>query len=243
MGGCVYARPVLASMADYITKARYWMAVLYPDRMLEGWQSNIGALLQVPYCYIIHDKDLRSDGVDRKVHVHVLIALGNTTTYAAALSIFKALQDPNKPSCIPNDEIRQVRYIRAVYDYFIHNTEECKKLGKHLYEPSERISGNCFDIGSYEQLGQAEKDAIILSVTDYIFDHSVENFADLILAIRDFGTEYFSIVKSNAGYFQALTKGMYLKGEKIRREQEARKQSYQLAITRHNKKKRRKNVE
>lgn len=134
-----------------------------------------------------------------------------------------------------------MRYIRSVYDYFIHNTDECKKLGKHLYDPFERITGNNFDIGSYEQLGQAEKDQILLAITDFIFSHNIENFADLVYHVRNsFDNEYFSILKCNSTYFQALTKGIYLKQEVIRKEVEKKRQGYQLAITRHNKKKRKK---
>ena len=47
--------------------------------------------------------------------------------------------------------------IRNVYDYLIHDTEDCRKKGKEQYDPSERITGNNFDIGAYEQLGTAEK--------------------------------------------------------------------------------------
>lgn len=32
------------------------------------------------------------------------------------------------------------------YDYLIHDTDKCRKLGKHQYDPSERITGNGFDI-------------------------------------------------------------------------------------------------
>lgn len=228
-------------MADYISKARYWMAILYPENMVDNWQDSISSLLQVPYCYIIHDKDLCRDGEQRKVHVHIMIALANTTTYGAALSIFKTLQAPDRPSPIPNDEIRQVRFVRNVYDYFIHNTEESRKLNKHLYQASDRHCGNGFDIGSYEQLGQAEKDQMLLSITDFIFDHNIENFADLVYHVRNsFDDEYFSIVKSNANYFQALTRGVFHQMERNRKDKETKRQEYQLAITRHHKKQRKK---
>lgn len=187
------------------------MAVLYPENMISDWQEQISNYFQVPFCYCVHDKDLTTDGTTRKVHVHCMIALGNTTTYNSALSIFKTLQDPNKPTCIPNDEIRQVKHVRSVYNYFIHDTEDCKKLGKHLYDKSERITGNLFDIGSYEQLGQAEKDRYLMEITDLCFNYEISNFAQLVKVTRSKDDpEYFFIVKSNSSYFQALTKGIYL---------------------------------
>ena len=54
--------------------------------------------------------------------------------------------------------------IRNVYDYLIHDTEDCRKKGKEQYDPSERITGNNFDIGAYEQLGTAEKNEMFLEM-------------------------------------------------------------------------------
>ena len=39
----------------------------------------------------------------------------------------------------------------------IHDTDTCRKQGKELYPPENRITGNNFDIGAYEQVGIAEK--------------------------------------------------------------------------------------
>ena len=206
-------------MADFITKARYWMAICYPDRMVEDWQINISTLLQLPYCYIIHNKDLTKDGESRKVHVHILIAFPNTTTYKSALSVFKALQHPDKDSCIPNDEIRQVKSIRNVYNYFIHDTPECKKLGKHLYNSSERICGNLFDIGSFEQIGQAEREEMLNELTDYLIDKGICNFLLFVQDIRKNKDDiYLSIVRSYNGYFERLTRANYQLRQEERKE-------------------------
>ena len=40
-----------------ISKAKFWAGVVYPENMVEGWQEKIGDILQLPYCYILHDKD------------------------------------------------------------------------------------------------------------------------------------------------------------------------------------------
>ena len=40
--------------------ARYWTAILYPEHLIEGWQNKIQDMLEVAYCYCIHDKDTRS---------------------------------------------------------------------------------------------------------------------------------------------------------------------------------------
>ena len=69
---------------NIINKARNWWAVLYPENMIEGWEDKIYRLLQVPFEYIIHDKDEVEIEEDvkqpRKVHVHLIIHYQNPTT-------------------------------------------------------------------------------------------------------------------------------------------------------------------
>ena len=76
------------------TKARYWTAVCYPENMRPDWKERIGEILQLPYAYCVHDKDVQSDGDDRKAHVHIMVAWPNTTTYKAALEVFRGLSAP-----------------------------------------------------------------------------------------------------------------------------------------------------
>lgn len=213
MRGCACARaPLNIFMVDYTSKARYWMAIMYPENMIDNWEHDIANLLQVPYCYIIHNKDVTQNNGQRKIHVHVLICFGNTTTYNTAMAVFKTLQADDKPTCIPNDIIKQVRKIRRVYDYFIHDTDDCRVAGKHLYNSSERIEGNCFDIGAYEQIDQEEKEEFIRSIESIIFDNTVTNFADLVLLLKSLSDyRYMVILRQNNSYFRTLISGMYHK--------------------------------
>ena len=136
-----------------IEKARFWCGVLYPENMVDNWEEEIGDILQLPYAYCLHnqDNDLKSE--HRKDHVHVIVAFPNTTTYKHAMTVFGQLSATGKTAL---NTIQAVINIRNMYDYLIHDTETCKKKGKELYDKSLRITGNNFDIGSYEQLGVAE---------------------------------------------------------------------------------------
>lgn len=188
-----------------ITKAKYWVAVLYPESMVENWQDKIYDLLQIPFSYCIHDKDINSDHESRKVHVHLIIAFNNTTTYNHALSLFKKLQ----PSC---SICKQVINIRYMYDYLIHNTESCKKSNKHIYDISERINGNNFDIGSYEQISLEQKRAMVIELADFIVNNNIMNFSDFyIFAIQKFDICYQEVIISYSGFLERLTKGNFLK--------------------------------
>ena len=129
-------------MENSKSKAKYWCAVLYPESMISTWKEDIGGLLEFPYAYCVHDKDVDSNGEIRKEHVHIMIAFTNTNTYNVALKLFSRLGVVHTCQAVMN--------VRNMYDYLIHDTEDCKKKHKYLYNSHERVSGNNFDIGNYD---------------------------------------------------------------------------------------------
>lgn len=193
-----------------IEKARYWVGVLYPENMREGWQEDIGDIVQVPYCYCVHDLDHDQQSEHRKDHVHLILVFSNTTTYKHAMSIFNLLSASGKSAL---NKIEAIVNIRNMYDYLIHNTDTCKKKGKHLYSPSCRISGNCFDIGSYEQLSVSDRDQILKELCDVIRDNRYIFFGDFYFDVIS-GCEdsrYFEIFRLYSSIFERLIRSNYLK--------------------------------
>lgn len=195
-----------------MNKARYWQAIMYPENMIDDWQDQISNILQVPFAYCIHDKCKEKDGrTDRKVHVHIITAYGNTTTEKRALQVFKKLEKPGF-SAIPNDTIQDIINIKHAYDYLIHDTEDCKKKHKFLYPVKERITGNNFDIGNFEQIGTAQKNDMARELCDLIITKNYLNFADFYMdVVSNYDTTYFEILKTYSGLFERITKGNYQK--------------------------------
>lgn len=151
---------------DSKDKHKYFVAVLYPDSMVENWQEEIGYLLQKPYAYCIHNAD------SSKTHVHVMVAYRNNTTVNAVLKLYQRLQ----PSCV-HCEPCDVEYM---YNYIIHDTEDCRKKGKHLYSKEERILGNGFDICSYREISKSDKMNLLILFISIIREQGFNNFADFI---------------------------------------------------------------
>lgn len=196
-------------MAKPITKARYWWGVLYPENMIEDWEDKIGDLLQVPYAYIKHTADLDSKSEHRKDHVHLIVVFSNTTTYKHALSIFSLLNAPGKKAV---NHVEACVNIRHCYDYLIHDTETCRKKGKHLYDSSARIIGNTFDIGAYEQISAAEKKDMLRELCDFVLQKKITNMADFyILASQNYEPAYFDVIIAYNSIIDRLTRGNYLK--------------------------------
>lgn len=192
------------------TKSRYWVALMYLENMVDEWQDRICELLQVPFAYCIHDKDLEKDGkTPRKPHVHVMIAYGGPTTDKQALSVFKQLEKQGH-SAIPNDVIQQVYSVRNQYDYLIHDTEDSKKKHKHLYDKSERITGNGFDIGAYEQISTADKLRMKKELANVICENGFTNYMDFYkFVVSNLDDDYFDLMSSHTSFFKELVKGNY----------------------------------
>lgn len=187
--------------------SKYWVGVLYPENMIDNWQSEIGDILELPYAYCVHDKDLDNVNDERKVHLHLIVVFPNTTTYNHAFNVFSKLNAPNKISV---NMIKQIINIRHMYEYLIHNTETCMKNGKFLYDKKERITGNNFDIGSFEQLSVAEKDNMLLELANDITKYEFTNFADFYMYVMsNYDEMYFQILKGYSGFLERLTKGNY----------------------------------
>lgn len=191
---------------ERINKARYWLGVLYPENMVDGWQEKVGDILQVPYAYCIHDSDHNTDGEDRKTHVHFILAFANTTTYKHALEIFRLLGEKaiNKCEAAVN--------IRHAYNYLIHDTETCRKQGKHAYDPSARITGNNFDIGSYEQITQEEKNRLLEEMLAFAIDNCICDLATFYIVcelVRQ--PAYFDVFKSYGSLIERICKGNFLR--------------------------------
>lgn len=189
------------------TKARYWVGVGYPENMRPDWQDVIGEVTQLPGEYCIHDKDVDGDNDDRKVHVHVMLAFPNTTTYKSALSILQELSAPGKKAFPTVQKVNNVRYM---HNYLIHDTEDARKKHKHQYDIKERVSFNSFDIGAYEQLSLDEKNSILVDLEKMIFANNYCNYADFYAdVLMNYPDEYRQVVRGNSGHFARLTQGIY----------------------------------
>lgn len=193
-------------MAD---KAKYWSGICYLENMIETWEDDIGDKLQNPYCYCVHAADLDSEGIERKVHVHIIIAFPNTTTKKCALELMNEL---SKKGCKCCPAVQSIRNIRHMYNYLIHDTEDCRKKGKVPYSPKLRKTGNNFDIGAFEQIDQETKERYADEIAGIIYKEGISNYLDLYIYVSsNYDSNYRSVIRSYSGHFDRLCKGMYQK--------------------------------
>ena len=192
-------------------KARYWVGVLYPENMIPDWEDEIGDRVQVPYAYCVHDKSVTKDGDPRKVHVHIILAFSNTTTYDHVLDVFDTLSAEGKKAV---NTVQKVINIRSSYNYLIHDTDDCRKKGKEPYPPASRVTGNNFDIGAYEQLSTEEKNAIRRTLMQDIMSEGFTNINELYEFIElNYADDvnYIDCFATNSALFERMTKANYLR--------------------------------
>lgn len=188
-------------------KHTYWWAVLYPENMRSDWQQAIDDLIQLPFAYCVHNIDRDSKSEHRKDHVHIIIAWSNPTTYKHAFSVFDRLSASGRKAL---NKIESVNNIRHAYDYLIHDTDSCRKLEKELYPADCRVTGNCFDIGAYEQISSAEKEQMAFELSKLIKEQGFTNFADFNdYVIDNFDFKYFQVMRINSGYYERIIKGNF----------------------------------
>ena len=194
---------------------QYWTAILYPENMVDNWESEISNILKLPFCYCIHDKDLlKETGEERKKHVHLILCFKNPTSLNHATHVINSLSKDGF-CAIPNGRIEPVIDMLWLYNYLIHDNDDCRKKRKHLYKQEERICGNGFDIGRYIQQSLAERMELMDNLTKLIRDNCVYNYDSIFDLIElNFPKvidqyNYKCIVYSHSGHFERLTRGIW----------------------------------
>ena len=159
-------------------KTRYLVGGLLSgehDSKLEGGNRRCS---QLPYEYCIHDKDLVNDPDEQeKLHVHIIIAFPNTTTYKYAVKLSQSSLQKERVASAPERE-RSIVSIEYAHKYLIHNTKSAKEKENTSIPQKKGISGNMFDIGAYIPVSKSEEDEIFNQIIDTIYV-CFESFVDV----------------------------------------------------------------
>lgn len=191
---------------------KYFWAIMYPENMVENWQDRICEIIQKPFAYCIHDKDLEREErkEERKIHVHIIIAWNNNTTQNSATKLFQKLNAPGKQAIAFGGVIEKCDDISWCYNYLLHDSEDARKKKKYQYDKKERITGNNFDIGSYVQITTHDKITMTKELCDVILENNVINYVEFYkIVVSNFDDSYFEILTSNTTLFRELIKGNY----------------------------------
>lgn len=194
-------------------KARYWTWVGYPESMIDNWEDRIEEILQYPYVYCIHDRDtLDEDEEKRKTHVHIMIAYGNTTTMSNIRNVFSKLRKNQDKEKVFVQSVQNVKYL---YNYLIHDTDNARKKNKYQYAPEDRITGNDFDIGMYEQISVRDKQKALKELLILIQRKNFMDFSELTdFVLENLDDLSFDVLISNSGFIERYFRGRFCRKQR-----------------------------
>jgi len=107
----------------------WWSGICYH---LEQLNAIITSTDVKSYAHILHDKCLDENGELKKPHYHYVIRLQRNQRG----SWFKQFSTEDMGQVY----YKPVSFPQGAYDYLIHDTDDCRKKNKRLYDPSERVS-------------------------------------------------------------------------------------------------------
>ena len=111
-------------------RKRVWFLTINKNagcyEQLEEILENLECEGHTTYAWIVHDKDIDENGELKPEHKHAYIVFDNAHTMTSMMKKFNGAHIE-----APRDETR-------AYFYLMHDTEDSRKKGKHLY-PREEV--------------------------------------------------------------------------------------------------------
>ncbi|MCL2861877.1 MAG: replication protein [Firmicutes bacterium] len=124
-------------------RSHWWSGTCYHKEQLD---AIINSKDIKHYAYILHDKDKKSDSDElKKPHYHFLVHFEQAQRGAW----FKAFATDDMGIVF----VERCSIPKSAYDYLIHDTPNCRKQEKHLYDLSERI-GNIENLDPEQEIDE-----------------------------------------------------------------------------------------
>lgn len=205
---------VLYSRQDLQGKSSLVELIAYPDRMIDDWETVCSTVLQVPFCFIVHDHD------QCKTHVHFMISWNNNVQLKYFLKFFNQMLarsgiDPvtGKPF-VAAVLIQDVKKPADAYQYLTHDTPKARSDGKFQYSKLDLHNCNGFDIHFVSQMDYKKKYLISKDISEYIIKYNVMDITDVLSFCNRKGEDYYLYLESHSGFFDRLCGGVWKKSER-----------------------------
>jgi len=213
---------VLYSRVDLKQKENIVELIAYPSSMIDGWESKIESLLQVPFCWVLHDKD------NCEPHLHIIIQWNNNVQMSYFLKFFnqflskEGFYEPGKPY-VASKLIKPVKNPEEAYNYLIHDTPKARSEGKYQYSQLDRHCCNGFDIHFIKQLDTQKKYIISSEISDYIVNYKILDLIKVTQFCQKKGIDYYQYLESHSGFFDRLCAGNWKELEREKKKQQSEK--------------------
>lgn len=165
-------------------RARVWADVIYLDSAPENW-VDILTSMGLAFVYILHDKDVNSDGTPKKTHYHLLLFFDGKKSFEQIKEITDVLNAPNP---------QRVKNPKGMVRYLIHmdNPE------KYQYKREDIKCVGGADIDKYFELSMSSRMIILWEIVEFIKENEIDNFADFIAFCIETGNrDWFDVAMNH----------------------------------------------
>lgn len=164
--------------------SRYWAFIVYPESIVENWETKLEEK-GLTYCISpLHDKDIDPTGETKKPHYHVLVEFPGPKRYKNVLEITEEIG-----ATIP----KKVESVRGYWRYLTHMDNP----DKAQYKVDDIRSFNGFKI----ELTNTETTMIKKKICEIIIGADIQEYSDLLDYFREIGDNDFWEIASNHTYF------------------------------------------
>lgn len=181
------------------TRTRNWTSILYPESAVANWKDILDNYhiewVESP----LHDKDINGNGEYKKPHIHLLLLFGGIKSYEQVLEITQSIG-----ATVP----QRVHNAKSMVRYMAH----LDNPDKAQYSASDIISHGGVDLSELLRPSSSERYTIIGDMMDFIEDHDIYEFKDLMLYARryEFDT-WFPLLCDNSAYVL----GQFIKSKRM----------------------------
>lgn len=194
-------------------KSRYFTGILYPEHLSDDYLLKLESLGIPMAISPLHDKDKNKDGTYKKAHYHFIYIANNPVTSNAVRNRIKRLFGANGASMVQiiNSSVKNT------YLYLTHESKDAIAKKKHVYDASDIVTINAFDVDRYEAMTLENKRSYRSTLVEIIMEYRCMNIIDLKNIINLKRDEYElpssdkldDVIKENASFFRLHFDGNY----------------------------------
>lgn len=190
-------------IANTDSRARTWVAVIYPDSAPADWRDLLDAehieWAESP----LHDKDVNPDGSPKKPHWHIALAFEGKKSYEQVCALLAPLHGPIPQRC---------HALKGAVRYFAHldNPE------KYQYPVSGIRGHGGFDVAAALAPSSSQRVALIGEMQDWCLEHHIVEIQDLFDYARlERSEDWYPLLCDSC----AMVMNLYIKSQRHRVQQ------------------------
>lgn len=130
------------------------------------------------WCYIKHDKDKNPDGSSKEAHYHILARFPTERSLSSCRKLQNGTQN------LLGKQMRRLQDQMRLTQYLTHDTEACRKAGKHIYSIEDVVYKANDNYWEKQFDKEEEKSNQKASNEDFFNDLTDENMSIKDMAIK-----------------------------------------------------------